>query len=79
MNLMGFSAAIEIIIMKTIKPNEMLIIVSDKGRMQNHIHIIIRFCTTDIYEVLNSVSSTVIGPGVTETHRGLPLVLRSSV
>lgn len=76
---MNFPAAIEIIIMKTIKPNEMLIIVHDKHRMQNHIHAIIRFCTTDTYEVLNSVSSVVIGPGITEIHRGLPVFWRSSV
>lgn len=66
MNLMDFPAATEIIIMKTIKPNEMLIIVSDKGRLRNHTHAIIRFCTTDIYEALNSVSRIVIGPGVTD-------------
>lgn len=79
MNLTDFSAAIEIIIMKTIKPNEMLIIESDKSRMQNHIHAIIRFCTEDIYEVFHSVSSIVIGPGITEIHREIPFILRSSL
>ena len=53
-------------------------IVSDKGRMQNCVYAIIRFCTTYIYGVLNSVSSIVLGPGVLEINKAVLIALRSS-